>query len=512
MNSVHLTSKEWEKKAIRHTVLLTGTLILSEVVLIFRGFVLAKFMGPNLYGLWHAFKVVLYNSEYYNLGTNEGMKKEVPYYRGKQDLDSVRALSQTALRSGMLFSVVAAAILTTASLILAHRLDRVTVISLWIIAGTVIVRQFYIYHCKKFESEGRFYSRSKAELLTVWFGVPITIALMFLFDLYGFLLGIFLSYVVAGPIMSKGEGTGHGGRFRIDLALHLIKVGLPMILIAMLLTALKSADKLMILSFLGRTELGYYGMASVAAGFIGFLPGSLRSVLFPRIMEKLGEKLGDKKYVTGFLIEPSLALVFVTLLAIGFVFTLVPAGVKLFLPQYVSAIPSIKILALGYYSIAMLEVPLSILIGINLQRKLFPILIGALLVLLGLNFTILSLRPSIEGIALVEGLTFFGITFIVMVVTSGYLDQSRGQRVRFLSQIYLPFLYAGLVLILLDRAVLPLLADMHGPTFLPCLELIIFLLFLTPVFLYINRKINILDRVVTALRLKGEFRLSLLQD
>src|SRR5512139_3636139 len=112
MNSVHLASKEWEKKAIRHTILLTGTLILSEVLLIFRGFLLAKLLGPNLYGLWHAFKVVLYNSEYYSLGINEGMKREVPYYRGKQDHDKVEALTRTAFRFGMLLSAAAAVLLT----------------------------------------------------------------------------------------------------------------------------------------------------------------------------------------------------------------------------------------------------------------------------------------------------------------------------------------------------------------------------------------------------------------
>ena len=40
-----IPSKEWEKKAIRHTILLTGTVLLAQFALFLRGFIAAKFLG-----------------------------------------------------------------------------------------------------------------------------------------------------------------------------------------------------------------------------------------------------------------------------------------------------------------------------------------------------------------------------------------------------------------------------------------------------------------------------------
>jgi O-antigen/teichoic acid export membrane protein len=505
-------SKGWEEKAIRHTILLTSSIILSQILLILRGFIVAKFLGPNLYGLWHGLRVILNNSDYYNLGIYEGMKREVPFYRGKGDLQRVEQMISTTYFSGFLLTLLASCLLIGISLLFSNRFDRVTIISLWIVAGILMVRQLYLFLCKKFESEGRFYSRSKAELLSVWIGVPLAIGLMFILHIYGFLIGILLGYLLAGFAVRKGETIITGHRIRIDFSLELLKVGLPIILIGLLLSALKSMDKLMILYFLGRTQLGYYGMAFVAAGFIGFFPGALRSVLYPRLMEKFGEK-GDRLYLKGFLVEPSLLLVFLTLLLIGVVYLFVPAGIRMLLPQYIPSITSMKILTLSNYPMALLEVPLFILIGINLQKKLLPILLGSLVFFFGVNFVVLSLAFGIQGVSFSIGLTFLALTSVVMLLTLDQFNQSFREKALFFSQIYLPFFYAASVLLLLDRVMGNKTGENCQSLVNAFFQCLIFLISLSPVFIYINRKINIIGRVTRAVRLKDAIgRVSFFED
>jgi O-antigen/teichoic acid export membrane protein len=506
------SSKDWEEKAIRHTILLTSSLILSQILLILRGFIVAKFLGPNLYGLWHGLRVILNNSDYCNLGIYEGMKREVPYYRGKGDLKRAEAMISTTYFSGILLASLTSCILIGISLLFSNRFDRVTITCLWIIAGILMVRQLYLFLCKKFESEGRFYSRSKAELLSVWLGVPLAIGLMFILHIYGFLIGILVGYLLAGFAVSRGETVITEHRFRIDFSLELLKVGLPITLIGLLLSALKSMDKLMILYFLGRTRLGYYGMAFVAVSFIGFFPGALRSVLYPRLMEKLGEK-GNKVYLKGFLVEPSLLLVFLTLLLIGVAYLFVPVGIRMLLPQYIPSLTSMKILTLSNYPMALLEVPVYILISINLQKKLLPILLGSLVFFFGVNFVVLSLAFGIEGVSFSIGLTFLALTSVVMLLTLDQFNQSFREKVRFFSQIYLPFFYTVSVLLLLDR----MMGTQTGPNSQTLInaffQFLIFLVSLTPIFIYINRKINIIDRVKRAVRLKDAMgRVSFFED
>ena len=505
-------SKNWEEKAVRHTILLTTSVIVSQLLLILRGFILAKFLGPSLYGLWHGLRVIINNSDHYNLGIYEGMRREVPYYRGKGDLKRVEEMISTAYLSGVLLASLTSCILIGISLLFSNRFDRATILCLWIVAGILMVRQIYLFLCKKLESEGRFYSRSKAELLSVWLGVPLSIGLMFILDIYGFLIGILLGYLLAGFVVQKGETIITEHRIRLGLSLDLLKIGFPIILIGLLLSALKSIDKLMILYFLDRTMLGYYGMAFVAASFIGFFPGALKSVLYPRLMEKLGEK-GDKLTLKRFLVEPSLLLVFLTLLVIGFVYLLAPVGIRILLPQYIPSITPTKILALSFYPMALLEIPLFILIGINLQKKLLPILFGSLVFFFGVNFIALSLGLGIEGVSFAVGLTFLALTSVFMLLTLDQFNQSFKEKVRFLSQNYLPFLYTACVLLLLDRVTARQAGGNSQILVVGFFQFLIFLVSLIPIFLYLNRKINITDRVLRAVRLKDAMgRVSFFED
>ena len=504
-------SKDWEEKAIRHTLLLTGSIILSQIILTLRGFIAARFLGPNLYGLWHGLRIILNNSDYYNLGIYEGMKREVPYYRGKGDLKKVEGIIGTTCFSGFLLGLLSSCILIGISCLFSRQLDRVTFVSLWIVAGILTVRQIFLFLCRKFESEGRFYSRSKTELLSVWLGVPLAILLMFFFHIYGFLIGILMGFLFAGYAVLRNEKMIPQVRLRIDLSVELLRVGLPIILVGLLLSALKSMDKLMILYFLDRTRLGYYGIAFVATGFIGFFPVALRSVLYPRLMEKFGEK-GDKLYLKGFLAEPSLLLVFLTLLFVGLVYLFGPVCIRLLLPQYVPSITSMKVLALGNYPMALLEVPLSILIGINLQKRLLPILLGSLAFLCGLNYLALSLGFGIEGVSFCVGFNFLILTGVVISFTAHQFNRSFKEKVLFLSEIYVPFFYATSVLLFLDRTLRSRTGGGGQVLTLACLNLLIFLVSLIPVFLYINRKIGAVDRVLRAVRSRDAGRVSFFED
>lgn len=495
-------SPEWEEKAIRHTLLLTLTVLLSQFALFLRGFVAARFLGPSLYGLWHGLRVIINNSEYSCMGLYEGMKREVPFYRGKGDFKKAEEMVATSFFLGMGLVSLAAFLLLALSTLFSHRFDRMTLACLCIVAGILIARQLYLFFIKRFESEGMFYSRSKVELLSGWLGVSLSIALMLLFHLYGFLTGILLGYLIASLILLKRETIFHQANFHLQTGLELMKVGLPIILIGFALSALKSLDKLILLYFLDRTRLGYYGIAIVATNSIGFLPRNLRSVLYPRLLEKYGEK-GDTQYLKGFLIEPSLLLVFPTLLLIGAVYYFVPVGIRLFLPQYIHSIPSLKILTVGSYFTALSEIPLSILIGINLQKRLIPFLLGAI-VTLGITCSVaLSLGYGIEGVALSNSLTDLLLTSAILWLTVNQFHHPLGEKIRLFAWVYFPFLYALAILLLLDFLMDPSRGGIPQMVLLMSSQFLIFLCCLTPIFFYVNKKINILGRFLKAIRMKN---------
>ena len=500
-NASSIPSKDWEKKAIRHTILLTGTVLLTQLSLFLRGFIAAKFLGPSLYGLWHGLRVIINNSEFSCIGLYEGMKREVPFYQGRGDFKKAEEMIAASFFSGLALVSLAASLLIILSIVFSCRFDRMTLLCLWIVAGILIARQLYLFYIKKFESQGRFFSRSKTELIYAWLGVSLSLGLMLPLRLYGFLIGILLGYLLAFLSLLRGESMVKKSTHYLQTSIELVKVGLPIILIGFLLSVLNSLDKLILLYVCDRTRLGYYGIAIVATTPIGLLPSNIRSVLYPRLLEKYGEK-GDKLYLKGFLIEPSLLLVFLTLLLIGAVYCFVPAGIPIFLPQYIPSIPSLKILVLGSYFVALSQIPLSILIGINLQRKLIPFLLAAILVL-GITCSVaLSLGYGIEGVAFSNGLTDLFLTSAILWVTASQFHYSFKEKVRLFSSIYFPFLYALVVLLLLDFGAGALKDRTSHGLLLTFFQFLIFLCFLTPIFFYVNKKINIVNRFLNAVRVK----------
>ena len=456
-----IPSKDWEKKAIRHTILLTGTVLLAQLALFLRGFIAAKFLGPSLYGLWHGLRVIINNSEYSCMGLFEGMKREVPFYQGKGDFEKAEKMISASFFSGLALVSLAASLLIILSILFSYRFDRTTLLCLWIVAGILIARQLYLFCIKRFESEGRFFSRSKTELIYAWLGVSLSLGLMLPLRLYGFLIGILLGYLLAFLSVLRGESMVKKSADTLRTSIELAKVGLPIILIGFFLSVLNSLDKLIILYLCDRTQLGYYGIAIVATTPIGLLPSNLRSVLYPRLLEKYGEK-GDKLYLEGFLTEPTVLLVFLTLLLIGAVYCFVPAGIPIFLPQYIPSIPSLKILVMGSYFVALSQIPLSILIGINLQRELIPFLLAAILVLGITCSAALSLGYGIEGVAFSNGVTDLFLASAILWVAASQFHYSFKEKVRLFSSICLPFLYALAVLLLLDFGA----EDLKGPDLL----------------------------------------------
>jgi O-antigen/teichoic acid export membrane protein len=116
-------SNNWEEKTVRHILLLTSSTVLTQILLILRGFIMAKFLGPSLYGLWHGLRVIINNSDYSTLGIYDGMKREVPYYKGKGDYHRIQEIIDASFFSGTLLSLITSFILIEISFLFSKQFD-----------------------------------------------------------------------------------------------------------------------------------------------------------------------------------------------------------------------------------------------------------------------------------------------------------------------------------------------------------------------------------------------------
>ncbi len=76
---------------------LAGSTILTRFLRIFRGFLVAKFLGPELMGVWSALFLLLMYGENLNLGVHTSLTREIPLERGRGNHDQVKKLKNNAL-------------------------------------------------------------------------------------------------------------------------------------------------------------------------------------------------------------------------------------------------------------------------------------------------------------------------------------------------------------------------------------------------------------------------------
>jgi len=73
-----------KEKIIKDTVIYSGSTFFAKMLGFGRSIIVARFLGPSLYGLWSALSIILEYSRYANLGVLNAMNREVPFYRGKK--------------------------------------------------------------------------------------------------------------------------------------------------------------------------------------------------------------------------------------------------------------------------------------------------------------------------------------------------------------------------------------------------------------------------------------------
>jgi len=129
---------------------------LSESLFFVRGFLLAKLFGPSLFGIWTQCKLALLFLQYVQLGTLDGMKREVPLAIGKGDSKRVDTIKSAVFGFVLLFSVGIAITIIIISAFSGRTL-KPAFKSIWIyFAGIFLVSQVYWFIHVRLQSEKRF--------------------------------------------------------------------------------------------------------------------------------------------------------------------------------------------------------------------------------------------------------------------------------------------------------------------------------------------------------------------
>jgi O-antigen/teichoic acid export membrane protein len=365
---------------------------------VFKGLLLASFLGPSEFGLVAAFLTFLTYSGFLDLGFFHAVYREIPLLRGAGRSDRIQRVVDTAFGASALLGVAAAA-----AFLLLSALQALDVAPgpWWLGAGlaVAVLGQLLVgvpYNVALSEERFGPLGRALAIAALVDLGVMVTGGLVW--GAAGAVIlggvGFFIQFgVIRGLVSSKP-------RLRWDPheARRLAAIGIPIALIWFTSANFVALDKVVALVGLGKASLGLYTVAAAAGGLVMVGPVAVASVFGPRILERVGQsRAGHEAHAAVTAGTYSAALVAGVLVAAGVVSA--PALIHALLPEYADAARAAQILVIGGALLAITFPFKAYLVGRGAQWGVVRVYLATSFVNLAIDAALLALGQGITGIA-----------------------------------------------------------------------------------------------------------------
>jgi O-antigen/teichoic acid export membrane protein len=414
------------RKSIRDLLGLAGSQYAVRALLMTRGILAARLLGPGAYGAWNAIVLVLEYGGLSHLSTLQGLDQAVP---GRIVDGEPRALDR--LKRAALFNLLIGAGLFTLITLLYFARTPGQIRGFWGLFGIgvaiacAVLTNIAGYHTSILRSYGRI------EVMSVWFviqgtlGAVLGIALIPWLGAWGLLWGWFGGTVIA-TIYARSRGRDVvplAPRPSADARL-LLALGLPMFLYTGLNLLMRSLDRVIILRFLGTEDLGFYSLAVMAISLLLYLSDSAGYVMYPRLLSRFHASGGDPESIR----EPAhqvLGAVSLLLpLFCAFAYLAADDSVLWLLPKFREGVPALRILCFGAAALGIGNLCAIVLMVMRRQQLLVPVALGS--VILGAIAMVLVIRAGfgIRGVAWVTLATYTLHSSVMLWLALGRLHEN----------------------------------------------------------------------------------------
>lgn len=421
-----------------------------QLISVVRGFVIAWFLGPALYGVWNIVKTFLETGQYITAGSGQAVTRELPYNKaqGATALNA-RMCSATLGLLLALASAVAVLALLLAQLEAAAPYRNV----IYIAALVFVLNAVHLYIPQQLKGEKKILLLSAYYIAYAVLNLVVGLLLMWQWGIAGLLLGMGLANLVLLAWLGRRGDLVIRPRLDPVTSRRLMQIGFPILFVAVAPRLMASIDKLIVFWLLDPAATGYYSMAAFLTESINYIPVALATVLFPRLMYQKGK--GTDLTRMGYLYDKPMVLLAWTMpLLLGLLFLNLGLLIRYLLPAYLPAVPVLQILVVGMFFTVIWSVPRGLLVVFDRQHiflKAIPVflLLGALL-----NVAVIRMGYGIVGVAFASVLFYFVVSLAANLYALGVLQRSLGARLRSLADIYGPFGY-GLLALAIVYGVLP---------------------------------------------------------
>lgn len=437
------------RSVLSHSVLLYASTFLAMMFKFLGGFVVAGMLGPTLYGLRNAFGLVTEYQQFSHAGTLDAMRKEVPYYRGSNDAGKADDVMANVFGANMAYA--AFALVVVFGLAIYFHLsgyEPVYVDFALFLGGFIVFEKIRMFFDARLLVDKRSDSLGKARLLHQFLGAAACVVLVYYYELRGLFIGLLIAEAVTAAYVVYLVRWVPAVRISARVVWSLLRVGLPIMLTALAFVLLRSVDRVVIAAQLPHELLGYFSVATIVSGLMPMvLADVVGAIMFPRIMEEVGRR-GDVR-IKDYVVQPTLLIAYLTPFALGAIALTIHLPLTYVLPEYAPAIPVTRLLLLSSFCLSVPLISLLACIALNRQVSVLLLTLGSVAVNALLSYALISHGFGIEGVAVGTVIAHFLFGVLVMSYALRRLRSSFGEICRIAGAVYLPAVYAAILLALL---------------------------------------------------------------
>ena len=407
------------------------------------GFLVARLLFPEEYGLWSLFAVMLFYSAQLHLGAINLMHKEVPFFLAAKDARAAEQVTNFAFSLSLTNSVLAAAGIAGVGLL--WRPPAVTWAQVILLACLVVAQELFTFvnywlrAYQRFAALGRF--------LTLY--ACCNLALVAGLAWWRHLTGVLLAYIVTSSCVALCFILRERIRLAYRCALPRWKnVGQAsqLLLWTMMFVFLTTLDRLFIGWRLGILALGLFGVSLLLSNLIYNTADVVLQVLFPAASSLAGGS-HSRLQITHLLMDSAQTLSYFLAAILGLGFLLLPALVPILLPRYSLGIPAARVVCLGLAPLVLAQL---ISVGLVVTGRLALCLLLQATVLLAKALLLLSLQhPQLTSIALISSAANI-LYFLAILAVSA--PASAWSWLKSLAGVAAPWLLTAAVLLFVSAA------------------------------------------------------------
>ncbi|MDP8230595.1 MAG: oligosaccharide flippase family protein [Candidatus Gorgyraea atricola] len=488
------------KNVIRDTSFFSGSVYISQAMFFIRGFLNAKILGPELYGVWSFLNIILRYSVFAHLGSFNAMAREIPYENGKRSnkgMDRVRNVVFTF--SLCTISIFALGVIIVA-ILLWKRLLLYEAVGLIVIAALAVSMALYEFCQTSLIGVKRFVLISKANVLFPILSVLLTLLFVPRLKIYGVYIVALVIPILTVTYLYMKESFKLKLCFDLKEIYRLLKIGFPIMSSGFLQGTITNIAGIMTLSFLGKTNMGYYSVAALATNFLMYFPMSIHRSFEPHIYQRYGEThdIGSlKKY----LFKPMLVMSLLFPVALAFYYTGVTFFIRHFLSKYTVAIYPFSIILIARFFLAFSPTAVAIITVLNKQRFLVPVYLSGIAIAFVSGLVFINQGFGIVAVALGLLLSFFFVGTVIFIYSMKQYIKSPLTCIGYLVTMSIPLVYM-IGVIFFNEIMIPVSVEILPDIFVLVMRLLTVAGFSIPLIYIAHRKTGILHDVAGFIRRK----------